>query len=77
MRPRLGSDVASVGVVAGTGLAGMQAAFANMYFIAGSGFPDLLVFGADMLKDHFQGVRVAGYFGIDWSVENGEFAWRD
>ena len=77
MRPRPGSDIASVGVVAGTGPAGMQAASANMYFIAGSGFPDLLVFGADMLRDHFAGVRVAGYFGIDWSVENGEFAWRD
>lgn len=75
--PRPGSDVASVGVVAGTGLEGKRAANMNMYFIAGSGFPDVLVFGSDMLLNHFDGVRCVGYFGNDWSVEQGEFAFRD
>jgi pimeloyl-ACP methyl ester carboxylesterase len=77
VRPRPGSRIASVGAVAGTGLPGMKAASANQYFISGSGFPDVLVFGKDMLLDHFAGVRCVGYFGIDWSVEKGEFAWRD
>ncbi len=77
IRPRQGSDIASVGVVGGTGLHGMKAANANMCFISGSGFPDLLVFGADMLTKHFDGVRVVGFFGNDWSVENGEMAWQE
>lgn len=77
VRPRPESFTASIGVVAGTGLVGMKAANANQYFIAGSGFPDLIVFGADMLQEHFSGVRAVGYFGIDWSVERGEFGWRD
>jgi len=77
VRPRPGSRSASVGVVAGTGLPGMMAAGANQYFISGSGFPDVLVFGADMLLENFDGVRCVGYFGIDWSVEKGEFAWRE
>jgi hypothetical protein len=64
-------------VVAGTGLKGMKAANMNLYFIAGSGFPDVLVFGADMLERGFDGVRCVGYFGNDWSVENGEFAFND
>lgn len=75
--PKKGSSSNSVGVVAGTGLVGMKAANMNLYFIAGSGFPDLLVFGADMLESYFDGVRCVGYFGNDWSVENGEFAFND
>ena len=30
-----------VGVIAGTGVKGMKAAYANQYFAGGSGFPDL------------------------------------
>jgi pimeloyl-ACP methyl ester carboxylesterase len=75
VRPRPASDIAMVGVVAGTGTAGMKAVNGNRYFISGSGYPDVLVLSADMLFKHFDGVRAAGYFGIDWSVENGEFAW--
>jgi hypothetical protein len=77
VRPRAGSATATVGVVAGTGLPGLRTAGANQYFISGSGFPDLLVFSADMLLEHFGGVRVVGYFGLDWTLERGEFAWQE
>jgi hypothetical protein len=30
-----------------------------------------------MLVDGSKGVRMAGFFGNDWSVEDGEFAWKD
>jgi hypothetical protein len=30
-----------------------------------------------MLTEGSAGIRVAGFFGLDWSVERGEFAWRD
>lgn len=74
--PRPGSDRASVGVVAGSGPKGMRACFPNMYFISGAAFPDLFLFGSDMFDSYMEGVRCVGFFGGDWSVEAGEFAWR-
>lgn len=67
--PRKDSDIASVGVVAGTGISGMRATEANQYFAGGSGFPDYFIFSADMLKDGVGGVKAAGFLGNDWSVE--------
>ncbi len=77
LRPRLGSRVASVGVVSGTGLAGMRLTERVPYFLAGVAFPDCTVFGVDALREGAKGARVAGYFGNDWSVEHGEFAWAE
>jgi hypothetical protein len=77
IRPRPGSDNACVAVIAGTGRLGRQAVSANLYFISGSGYPDFLVVGGDMLSDHHDGVRAAGYFGMDWRLESGDAAYRD
>ncbi|QRQ99910.1 prolyl oligopeptidase family serine peptidase [Dyadobacter sandarakinus] len=71
--PRAGSETASVSVITGTGKKGFQAANANQYFSGGSGFPDLMVFSAEMLKSGIKEVKMAGFFGNDWSVEKGEF----
>jgi hypothetical protein len=76
IRPRPGSDTASVGVVAGTGLAGMRLTDRLSYFTSGVAFPDATILGAEMLSDSANGVRAVGFFGIDWSVDSGEFAWR-
>ncbi len=70
--PRADSEIASVGVVSGTGLSGMQATEANQYFAAGSGFPDYLIFTTDMLKDGAKAVKLAGFYNNDWSFENGQ-----
>lgn len=72
MWPRKDSEYASVAVVSGTGLEGMKAANANQYFAGGSGFPDYMVFSSDMLAEGEKGVKMAGFFGNDWSVEKGE-----
>jgi len=77
VRPRPGSKIATVGVISGTGLVGMKSANMNMYFISGSGFADLLVFSADMLMKHFEGVKCVAYFGLDWSLEKAHIAWID
>lgn len=77
VRPRPGSDVASVGAVAWTGYAGWVAASPAQYFISGAGFPDLLVFSAEALKSGTAGVRVLGWFGNDWSLERGDIVRRD
>ncbi|GAB3272312.1 alpha/beta hydrolase [Larkinella harenae] len=70
--PRSDSPVASVAVVAGTGLPGLKAADANQYFAAGSGFPDYMIFGLEMVKDGIKGVRKAGFFNNNWQLESQE-----
>lgn len=75
VQPRPGSDVASVGVVSGTGLAGMQLSDRLKIFVSGAGYPDLMLYGPEMLTKDWGGVRAAGFFGLDWSVANGEFVY--
>jgi len=77
LRPRSGSDRASVGVVTGTGVAGMKLTDRLPYFMAGVAYPDVTIIGPEMLSEGINGVRGAGFFGLDWSVAKGEFAWRD
>jgi hypothetical protein len=77
IRPRPGSDKASVGAIAGSGLKGMRAADRLPYFTSGVGYPDLFVLGADSLTKGVGGVRLAGFFGNDWSVEKGEWTGKD
>ncbi|MFC1530190.1 prolyl oligopeptidase family serine peptidase [Gemmatimonadota bacterium] len=76
IRPRPDSDTATVGAVAWTGPAGRIAAGAGQYFISGAGYPDLMIFSADMLRDGSGGIRMLGFFGPDWSVEEGDFVWN-
>lgn len=76
VRPRPGSDVASVGVVAWTGYAGWVAASPGQYFVSGAGYPDLMLFSAESLRSGAAGVRAVGWFGNDWSVEAGDFVWN-
>lgn len=72
--PREDSDIACIGVVAGTGEEGMKACFANQYFIAGSAFPDLMIFNSSILSKGQEAIHLIGYFGRDWSVINGSFS---
>lgn len=77
LRPRLDSDCASVGVVSGSGVAGMRLTDRVPYFVSGVALPDCTVWGPEALAGGVKGVRVAGFFGEDWSVGRGEFVWRD
>lgn len=77
VRPRPGSEIASVGVVAWTGRAGWVAASPGQYFISGAGFPDLMLFSAETLRSGTAGVRAIGWFGDDWSVERGDIVWNE
>ncbi|MBV6639916.1 MAG: prolyl oligopeptidase family serine peptidase [Cyclobacteriaceae bacterium] len=70
--PRPDSDIASVSVISGTGLTGMKSTEANQYFAGGSGFPDYMIFTSNMLKNGIEGVKAAGFFGNDWTLENGD-----
>lgn len=62
----------SIGVIAGTGINGMNAANANQYFAGASGFPDFMIFKLGMLESGATGVEMGGYFNNDWKLTNEE-----
>lgn len=67
--PRPDSKTASVAVISGTGLTGMRASEANQYFAGGSGFPDYMIFTADLLKGDTNAVKSAGFYNNKWQME--------
>ncbi|MDY0343249.1 MAG: alpha/beta hydrolase-fold protein [Lentimicrobium sp.] len=71
--PRSDNKTASVGVVAGTGEQGMKALYPNDYFSGITGFPDLMIFDVDWIKDNPEGIKVSGFFGNDWGINSGDF----
>ncbi len=73
IRPRPDSKSASVGVIAGTGIKGMELVNLADYFDQYISFPDIVIYNSDILKSDEQGVKFTGYFGNDWSLKNGEF----
>ncbi len=72
--PRPDSRMASVSVIAGTGVLGMKAAYANQYFAAGSGFPDYLIFSAAMMQDGAKSIKLTGFFDNNWQFTKGDWA---
>ena len=73
IRPRKDSEFASVGVVSGTSLEGMQLTNFALYYHQYIGFPDIIIYDSGILNSDEEGVKFSGYFGNDWSVERGEF----
>ncbi|MHC4995182.1 MAG: alpha/beta hydrolase-fold protein [Planctomycetota bacterium] len=69
VRPRPDSDVASVIAIGGSGVVGMNDVYRTSLFGPASRFPDLQVGRAGE-------TIAAGYFGPDWSVKRGEFAFE-
>lgn len=70
--PLTGSDIASVGVVGGSGLTGMKAAYANQYFAGASGFPDFMIYNANMLMKGVDEVKMAGFYDNQWKLSEDE-----
>ncbi len=77
IRPRPGTAGASVGVITGSGLTGLRLTERLPYFSSGVAYPDCLVLRAKTVLENSAASIAAGYFGADWGVESGEFAWRD
>lgn len=77
IQPRRDSDVASVVVVSGTSPRGMRATYFLPFFTSFVRYPDCQIARVDP-ENTARSVNVAvGFFGLDWSVENGEFAFAD
>ncbi|KAA9035697.1 prolyl oligopeptidase family serine peptidase [Ginsengibacter hankyongi] len=58
----------SIGVIAGTGINGMNAANPNQYFAGASGFPDFMIFRLGMLQSGANRVEMAGFFDNNWKL---------
>jgi len=67
IRPRPGSDRASVGAVFGTGRTGLRLTERIPYFLSGVGVPDYVVMQPAVLEGDVAGVVAAGFFSRDWS----------
>ncbi len=76
VRPRPGSDVASVAVIAGTGRAGQRLTATMPLFLAGVGWPDWMVVHSNALLYGEDGVLGAGFFGADWSMDPSQSRWK-
>ena len=70
--PIKGSANASVAVIAGSGIKGMQAANANQYFAGASGFPDFMIYSIDMLHEGTKHLKSAGFFDNNWKLAEAE-----
>ncbi len=73
VRPRLDSKIACVGAITGTGVEGMELVNLAQYFDQYLGFPDVVIYNSGILKSDEKGIKFAGYFGNDWSMDKGEF----
>ncbi len=73
-----GHDAAqSIGIVAGTGLAGLRSTNHFPYFVSGAGFPDWIVGRTELLERGAAGFVGAGFFAGDWSADGqADSAWR-
>lgn len=76
VRPVKGKENITVGAVTGSGLTGMKMNDRRLYMQPGYAFPDLMLFGGDTLTAGIEGVLASGFFGLDWSVENGEIIYK-
>jgi len=74
VRPRPGSDIASVGVVTGTSGEGERLAATLPFFFSGVGWPDWIVLEPSTLKTGEEGIVALGFFGSDWSLDPSQSA---
>ncbi|MCH2134567.1 MAG: prolyl oligopeptidase family serine peptidase [Phycisphaerales bacterium] len=77
IRPRPGSDLASVGVVGGSGLPGDRLTEQMPFFFAGVGWPDWMILAPESLRQGPSGVVGTGFFAEDWSFDPRQSALGD
>ena len=68
-------DTAAVVAIGGTGPVGMQLAQRWSLFVPFVRYPDCVVVRAAAEPTGSPRTMAAGFFGRNWSVEDGEFAW--
>ena len=76
IQPRPDTHQGLVAALTATGPTGFRLTNRAPYFISGVAYPDCIVLSPEVLSDRSQGVRCAGFFGLDWKVASGDFAWQ-
>jgi hypothetical protein len=71
--PIRSSPIASVAVITGSGIKGMEGANANQYFAGASGFPDFMIYKLSMLVSGTNEIKMAGFFDNDWKLSDTDF----
>jgi hypothetical protein len=77
VRPRPGSDNASVAAVVGTSGEGQRLAATLPLFFSGVGWPDWMVMEPSVLSKAEDGIVGLGFFDHDWEIQSDQSAWRD
>jgi len=77
VRPRPSSDQASVVAVAAAGPLGMRRCQTVSLFVPFVHYPDYIVWRTPETASTKATVAAAGYFGMDWSLDQGESVWED
>jgi predicted esterase len=77
VQPRRDSDTACVVAVSGSGPLGMRSLCPVSLFVPAVRYPDCVITRVDPNDAGSSGNVAAGFFGLDWSVENGEFVFAD
>ncbi|MCZ6787460.1 MAG: alpha/beta fold hydrolase [Planctomycetota bacterium] len=67
--PRLGSDRSLVGVFADSGAKGTRLGYTLAPFVSGVGYPDYVVFNAQILDEKDRGILAAGWLNHAWQLE--------
>lgn len=65
-----------LGLVGGTSATGLRAIERVPLFLSGAHIPELFVNSTEMYLKGSKGVVAAGFYGPDWGVESGTFAFR-
>ena len=71
--PRKGTKKNLVGVIAGTGREGSKLTYMRPFLKPGASFPDVTVYNSKILTSKEDGLSLVGFFGLNWSVDKGEF----
>jgi len=71
--PRANTKDALIGVIGGTGLKGMKVTDRLPYLSPGIGLPDCTILDTKVMTEGEAGVVFTGFFGLDWSLDKGEF----
>jgi predicted esterase len=77
VQPRRDSDTACVIAVSGSGPLGMRSLYPVSFFVPAVRYPDCLITRVNPGDAGLSRNVAAGFFGLDWSVEKGEFVFAD
>jgi pimeloyl-ACP methyl ester carboxylesterase len=75
VHPHPSSSRSLVAAIGFTGLKGARTVERSPYFVSGAAFPDWLILSPQCLLSGNSEIVGAGFFGADWKVSSGNFAW--